>query len=253
MRGYAEGAGVDLDDIVFINSFPELIKAACTIVIAGGNATATGGVAQVRALDFGLDLALWKYPVVLAYARGDAGGGAAPAPDPGLERQEFVSVTFPGMVGSITGMNRRIGISEKVWLADADAADDSRFGTPFPLLMREVVEGYDAVEDGVRHVQGARRTCSVFLGIGGRRSGGGAGGGDILLSDHAGVTVYDDANYHEVFPASETAGRPPHVVRPGLVYVDKHMQPSCASRSRPARRPPAAAAHREEGGRPSGD
>ena len=217
MRGYADGAGVDFDDIIFINSFPELVKASCSIVIASGNATKTGDVAQVRALDYGLDLAVWKYPVVLGYS-------LAGSVDIDAKQQEFVSVTFPGMVGSITGMNRHIGISEKVWLGD-DASNDSRFGTPFPLVMRDVVQMFDTVEDGIRHVQDAKRTCSIFLGVGGRREHT-AASGDILLTDSKGVTIYDDANYNEVFPANETAGRPPHFVRPGLVYVDKHVQPS---------------------------
>lgn len=217
MQGFADGAGVEMNDLLLLNAFPELIKAACTIVIASGEATATGGVSQLRALDFGLDLVVWKYPVVVAYTGSNA-------EDHGTV--DFVSVTFPGFLGSITGMNRNIGICEKAWFMDP-AKNDSRFGQPFPFTIREVVEFFSTVEDGVQHVKDSRRTCSTFMGIGGRSTSSNNGlGGEILLTDHVNVTEYTDTNYHDVFPENQTKGTPEHLVRPGLVYVDKTLQPS---------------------------
>lgn len=215
MQGFADGASVEMNDMLLLNAFPELIKAACTIIIASGEATATGGVSQLRALDFGLDLVVWKYPVVVAYTGSKSDGTV-----------DFVSVGFPGFLGSITGMNRSIGICEKAWFMDP-AKNDSRFGQPFPFTIREVVEFSSSVEDGVQHVKESNRTCSTFMGIGGKSITSNNGlGGEILLTDHVNVTEYTDTNYHDVFPESQTKGKPEHLVRPGLVYVDKTLQPS---------------------------
>ena len=52
IRGMAEGAGVNSQDLKRINLIPELIKAACTVAGLWGPATAQKNVLHMRSLDW---------------------------------------------------------------------------------------------------------------------------------------------------------------------------------------------------------
>ena len=85
-----------------INMLPELIKMACTALGAWGPASASGKLFQLRALDFGTG-PFGNFTLLNVYRNPDAGERA------------FASITFPGMVGVITGVAQKgVGISEKV-------------------------------------------------------------------------------------------------------------------------------------------
>ncbi len=112
MDGIAEGMchslGPKCDTVAWkaqirsVNMLPELIKMACTAFGAWGAASASGKLLQVRALDFGTGP--WGNFTMLNVYRSPTG-----------DTRAFASVTFPGMVGVITGVAQRgIGISEKV-------------------------------------------------------------------------------------------------------------------------------------------
>lgn len=93
--------------IAQLNMLPELIRMACTAYGAWGKATATGnGLIQMRALDFGGG-PFANYTIAAVYR--DAEQTA--------DSNAFVSITFPGFAGVITGVSERgIGVSEKVWM-----------------------------------------------------------------------------------------------------------------------------------------
>lgn len=89
-----------------LNMLPELIRMACTAYGAWGKATGGNGLIQMRALDFGGG-PFANYTVAAVYR------DAAPTDD----SNAFVSITFPGFAGVITGVSQRgIGVSEKVWM-----------------------------------------------------------------------------------------------------------------------------------------
>jgi hypothetical protein len=85
-----------------VNMLPELIRMTCTMLGAWDQASASGNLLQLRALDFGSG-PFANYTTLAVHRPGD---GA----------RSFASVSFPGLVGIITGISEGgIGLSEKVW------------------------------------------------------------------------------------------------------------------------------------------
>lgn len=97
LQGMADGSGLDYMTIVRMSMIPELIKASCSIVTAWGAATAGGAAAgkpvHLRALDWDTGGPFQKYPLLLTMHPG-AGNGST-----------FTSLTWAGLLGSITGMS----------------------------------------------------------------------------------------------------------------------------------------------------
>ena len=97
MRGIADGAGMDVQDVIVANFIPELFH--CSGFALSGSATKDGTLYHGRILDYGCDWKLQEHAVLtVAEPRG---------------RIPFVNVTYAGFVGSVTGMNaERISIGE---------------------------------------------------------------------------------------------------------------------------------------------
>lgn len=74
-----------------VNMLPELIRMACTSFGAWGSGSSTGKLIQNRALDFGSGPFV-NYTVVAVYRTADN------------SQRAFLSLSFPGFVGVITGM-----------------------------------------------------------------------------------------------------------------------------------------------------
>jgi hypothetical protein len=154
MEGIADGAGVPYDAILVANAFVTLaeqpdpsallrLPARCTNLVATGEATATGGLLHVSSLDWGMGEILKSRSVVLVV-------------EP-PEGHPFVSVTWPGMVGTLRAMGAQgIAITEESCAAD----DDSRLaGLPVSLLMRDVVQRAGSLDEAVGRIREAPGTC----------------------------------------------------------------------------------------------
>ncbi len=88
-----------------LNMLPELLRMKCTLYGAWGKATPNKELIQLRALDFGGG-PFANYTIAAVY-RDEV---ATP------QSNAFVSITFPGFAGAITGVSQRgIGLSQKVW------------------------------------------------------------------------------------------------------------------------------------------
>lgn len=93
------------ESIAQLNMLPELLRMKCTAYGAWGKATPHGELVQLRALDFGGG-PFANYTVAAVYR------DTVETP----ESNAFMSVTFPGFAGAITGVSQRgIGLSQKVW------------------------------------------------------------------------------------------------------------------------------------------
>jgi hypothetical protein len=93
------------ESIAQLNMLPELLRMKCTAYGAWGKATPNNQLVQLRALDFGGG-PFANYTVAAVYR--DA--------EPTEKSNAFVSITFPGFAGAITGVSQRgIGLSQKVW------------------------------------------------------------------------------------------------------------------------------------------
>lgn len=90
------------------------------------------GLVQLRALDFGTGP--WANYTVIATYRDRI---------PDKDSNAFVSITFPGFVGAITGVSQSgIGISEKVWMTydTPDLQPGSYQGEADIFVLRDILQ-----------------------------------------------------------------------------------------------------------------
>ncbi|KAA0176938.1 hypothetical protein FNF27_01760 [Cafeteria roenbergensis] len=201
INGMSNTSGVNVTDIHRLILFPELVKAACTNIGAWGAATASGtDLLALRALDFGLDKPLNKFPVLLNFHPTD--GGASHS-----------VLSWAGFLGTITGMSSSgMAVTEKVW--DAYTELQNIVGYPFHFLMQDILWNDVDTDQALSRVASANRTCAIWLGIADRDN-------DqfrLLHYSYRRVDVYNPKNF-PVYP-------PYHDRFQDLVFVDKHVQPS---------------------------
>lgn len=202
-RGIADGAGISFAEVVRFHMFPELIKASCSMLGAWGEASPGYSLLQLRALDWGLDNPMQFNPLLLVY-------------HPSVEGHPFAIQTFTGFVGAITGYSGSNAISEKVWYEYKGAS--SRVGYPWHFLLRDILQFDENLEASIARINGARRTCSIWVGLGSHADS----QFRAIGYSHTTATVYNDTS---AFPGyAPTPAQ--HPLFPGLVYIDKHTQPS---------------------------
>lgn len=203
MQGLADGAQVDHKLVIRVCMFPELIKAACSMMGSWGPATQNtsipGSLYQLRALDWGTDSPLTNYSALIVYHPTDGNG------------HDFAVLGWTGFVGAITGYSHIMGVSEKVWAGYNETS--SRAGIPFHFLLRDIVQYDRSLTDALNRMVNAERTCAIFVGIGAQHDG----QFRAVEYSHPSVYAFDDVNY----PTNAV-----HPLMEGLVFVDKHVQPS---------------------------
>eukprot|EP01130_Rhizamoeba_saxonica_P002004 TRINITY_DN11815_c0_g1_i1.p1 TRINITY_DN11815_c0_g1~~TRINITY_DN11815_c0_g1_i1.p1 ORF type:complete len:425 (-),score=97.09 TRINITY_DN11815_c0_g1_i1:25-1299(-) len=201
MHGIADGSGMSYDRILRLAMLPELIKASCSMVGSWGPAIEkTGGnLYQLRALDWSTNGPFQQYPVVLVYHPSEGYG------------HDFSVLSWAGFVGALTGMSSApFGICEKVWLHYNGTS--SREGIPFTFLLRDILQFDVTMDDAYNRINNAARTCSIFVGLGNPEDH-----FRVVEYSYEHANAYDDRNFPEYKE---------HPRMKGLVYVDKHTQPS---------------------------
>jgi len=201
IRGMAEGAGLDYDKALRVHMFPELIKAQCSMFGAWGPAItqASGPLLQLRALDWETHGPFQKYPVVIVYH---------PSADNG---HPYSVVSWSGFIGAITGYSSApLALSQKVWINYNESS--TRAGIPFHFLLRDILQFDNTIDDGINRIINAQRTCSIFVGL-----------GDPVNKFRAIEYAYEEVNVFDDFNYPLYQNHPRFA---GLVYIDKHPQPS---------------------------
>ena len=128
MRGVAEGAGISLDHLIRTHMIPIVSPWACSCVAVWGKQTKSGGMYQIRNLDFMTEVGLQNTPAVVVYL-----------PDKGFPH---ACPTFAGYVAANSGMNTHgICLSEK-GNSPGDGYPYDTKGTHFSTLFRRLL--YDA-------------------------------------------------------------------------------------------------------------
>lgn len=142
MQGIADGAGVDLRDVHLANIFPELFH--CSGFAMFGKATEGGKLLHGRILDYMTEAGLQKYALVtIAKPTG---------------YNSFITVGFPGLVGSVTCMNdKQVALGEM-----GGRGEGSWDGTPMTFLMRKAAEEADHLQQAVDIFKNAKRTCEYY-------------------------------------------------------------------------------------------
>ncbi len=215
INGMANTTGVPAHTLLQVALIPELIKASCTVLSAWGPATAStahpGALTQLRLLDWGTDGPFQQFPLVLCY---HPTGTTDDDFENGAEGHDFCVLTWAGLVGAITGLSSSgIGVQEKVWLSYTGL--ERIDGYPFHFLMQDILQYDECVDDALSRVATANRTCSIWLGIGSSNEG----YAKVLQYSAEEVNIYNPLNY-------PTAPDGAHTRYNGVVYVDKHVQPS---------------------------
>jgi hypothetical protein len=197
-----------------VNMLPELIRMTCTAFGAWGDATAQsslgGKLLQLRALDFGGG-PFANYTVVVSNRN-----------DPSNPDHAFLSVTFPGFVGVITGVAQNgVGVSEKVWMSSEpeghgpfkNLQKGSYDGEADVFVLRDILEKAKTKQDAESIIQQAKRTWGMWVGLG------------DATSQQMDLVAYRQKDIQILTPdsAPKLTGQP---VIKDLVYVDKHEQPS---------------------------
>ena len=143
MRGIADGAGVDVQDVIVANFIPELFH--CSGFALSGSATKDGTLYHGRILDYGCDWRLQEHAVLtVAQPRG---------------RIPFVNVTYAGFVGSVTGMN-----AERVSIGEMGGRGMGHWdGVPMALLVRMVLEEADHLDRAIDIFRKNPRTCEYYF------------------------------------------------------------------------------------------
>src|SRR4051812_2182310 len=155
MRGIADGAGLDMQDVIVANFIPELFH--CSGFALGGSATKDGTLYHGRILDYGCDWRLQEH-AVLTVAEPE---GKVP----------FVNVTYAGFIGSVTGMNaRQVSVGEMGGrgLGHWD-------GVPMALLVRMALEEATTLDEAVAVFRDHPRTCEYYYVIADGKTGRGVG------------------------------------------------------------------------------
>src|SRR4051812_1436046 len=138
MQGIADGAGMDVQDVIVANFIPELFH--CSGFALSGSATKDGTLYHGRILDYGCDWRLQEHAVLTI---------TEPA-----GRIPFVNVTYAGFVGSVTGMN-----AEKVSIGEMGGKGMGHWdGVPMAFLMRIVLEEAKTLDQAVATFRDHPRT-----------------------------------------------------------------------------------------------
>lgn len=177
---------------------------ACTAYGAWGKASGTGGLVQLRALDFGGG-PFANYTVVAVHRS-----------DPANPSHAFVSVSFPAFVGVITGVAQNgVGVSEKVWMTyDKRSLQPGSYqGLADIYVLRQVLEFAKSKADAEKYMKDAARTWAMWVGVGDFATQ----SFDLVGYKQSSLEVYTDET------APSMTGQP---YLESIAYVDKHPQPT---------------------------
>src|SRR5262249_1651923 len=151
MRGIADGAGVDVQDVITANFIPELFH--CSGFAIAGSATKNGTLYHGRILDYGCDWRLQDHAVLVV---------AEP-----YGRIPFVNVTYAGFIGSVTGMN-----AERISIGEMGGRGMGHWdGVPMALLVRMVLEEADTLDQAIATFRDQPRTCEYYYVIADGKTG----------------------------------------------------------------------------------
>ncbi|MEX2561008.1 MAG: C45 family peptidase, partial [Pirellulales bacterium] len=147
LEAAAKASGWSRDLLVFGNTFPDLRKlGGCSALIVEPGRSGTGGPLFGRNLDWRPFGSLHEYTLVVV-CRGEG-------------KHAFASVTYPGMLGCVTGINDAgLTLADlSVSSANDDSATFNPAGTPYTLALRRVLEECATVEEAEKLLRSLKRT-----------------------------------------------------------------------------------------------
>ncbi len=171
MQGLAEGANVSYTDLLILHTHLDVIRSGLGAVRSGGqglgsskavpqflcsnfvaldSATADGNVYHGLNLDWTLESGIQENALVIVYE-----------PDNG---NAFVSVSWAGLMGALTGMNGHgVSLGQMV----SDTTDQTLNGMPHMFMIRKVLQYSDNLNDAVTIISQTSRTAGWNIMLGG--------------------------------------------------------------------------------------
>ena len=142
LRGLSDGLRLSLNEVQAVNLFPEFFH--CSGVAVFNRATKTGELLHARVLDYMTHAGLQDGAVVIAVNREGA--------------LRFVSASYAGFIGSVTGMNE-----EQIAIGEMGGGGEGLWdGTPMSLLIRGALEHATTLEEAVSYMRDRPRTCEYY-------------------------------------------------------------------------------------------
>jgi len=161
LDAFAAASRFDRDALLGVNTMVDVYRGgfACSSLIVDPERSATGGPLFGRNLDFFTLGRLHKYSLVLV-CRPEG-------------KHAFVSVTFPGLFGCLSGMNDAglaLAVHEVFFSRDGSEMFDPH-GTPYLFCFRRILEECTTVEEAAKLLRSTGRTTLLSLAICDRRGG----------------------------------------------------------------------------------
>jgi hypothetical protein len=194
--------GALLRTIKHLNMLPELIRMQCSMMGAWGAAVPGGKLVQLRSLDFGGGPFANRNLLAVHHPSSASGAGA------------FASLSFPSMVGAVTGFSEHMALSEKVDDVTGSTRPKGTYkGRAVAMVIREILQFARTKEEALAIAQAANRTWSVWLGFGDNSSQ----EFRAVLYDEDAAQAYDDQTLPTLTHQQGFKS---------IAYIDKHPQPS---------------------------
>ncbi len=147
MKAMAKAAGMDYDDMLIANTVFDIKRSIfCTTFVATGDRSADGKPVFGRNLDFPTLGVAHKFSCVIVYHPKDG--------------HAVASVTFPGLVGVLSGMNDA-GVAAAVMEVHLQGAKVQ--ATPYAMVFRSALTGAATTDDAVAAVRARARTATNNL------------------------------------------------------------------------------------------
>ncbi|MHC4847876.1 MAG: C45 family autoproteolytic acyltransferase/hydrolase [Planctomycetota bacterium] len=144
VKGIAEGAGIPERTILEINCVVDRLQMVmCSTLVAAGDATKDDQIYFGRNLDFPGRNLLHKMSVVLVFHH----EGRVPV----------AAVTWPGLVGVLSGMNERGVCGATMMIHFGTPAQP---GVPYMMMYREALEKAKKTADVAAHFEASKRTIA---------------------------------------------------------------------------------------------
>jgi len=142
LQGLADASGLSYKDIRTANFIPELFH--CSGFAVMNSATKDGTLYHGRVLDYKCDWRLQEHAVIMVAE-----------PDDGIP---FVSITYAGFIGCVTGMN-----AEKISIGEMGGPGFGHWkGVPMAILMREVIRTAKSIDEAKAVFEDNPRTCVYY-------------------------------------------------------------------------------------------
>ena len=162
LQGIADACpDVKYEMLLRLQMFPEVTKASCSFFGAYGDAAQDGKTIHMRSLDYDTDGPFKDHPQLTIYHPS--------------EGNTFANMGWPGSIGTLTGMNalqmsiNEIGVSypdDSFGQGTPDTPPEKLAGTPWMLVVRNILQHTTSLTEAVSSVEQAERTCNLILGVG---------------------------------------------------------------------------------------